>query len=201
MKFRQLMVIIVFLVTSIPSFGICPTTILRTFDKQRGFVDILAVKNQQTGMTQFRITTNPTTFLSHFKHGFPPDRAQARITLQAINTDDFKGVCVELGRINHDDPDFTMTFEVPTSELGRYELSFDCSIARGEDGVWVIGGEIFQASLQACRDSNEAMTEESPVWKELIWQNQERHKTIDIGRRSSHTEQQKKIEQAAPRNR
>ena len=74
MKLSHLFSFMVFLLTAIPSFGICPTIPLRTFDKERGFNHVMACKDDKTGMTSFHIAVDPKTFLSHFKHGFPGPR-------------------------------------------------------------------------------------------------------------------------------
>jgi len=178
MEHTRLLSFIVFLLTAIPSFGGCPTIPLRTFDKERGFNHVMAYKDDKTGMTNFHIKVDPKTFLSHFKHAFPANRGQTRITLRANNTKDFKGVTVDFGRVNYGDPEFEMTFDVPSTDLSHYELEFDCSISWGEGNVPVIGGEINVASLRAFRDANDTVTESNPIWKRL---EEEHQKMIQQG--------------------
>ncbi len=181
MKFPQLFSFLVFLLTAISSFGICPTIPLRTFDKERGFNHVIVYKDDKTGMTSFHITVDPRAFLSHFKHAFPASRGQARITLRANNTKDFKGVTVDYGRLNYGDSEFEIRFEVPSTDLSHYELEFDCSISsrKGEDSV--IGGEINVASLQEFRDAKDTVTESSPIWKELEEEHRKMMQQGDFG--------------------
>jgi hypothetical protein len=112
MKFPPLLAIILLTLTPLSSYGICPTITLRTFDVKRGFSDIQAYQDDKTGMTSFSVTINPATFLSHFNHAFPSERAMAFVTLRPIYADDFKGVTVNLARITHHDPELTVSFEV-----------------------------------------------------------------------------------------
>lgn len=165
MKLSQLISFLLFLMSVVPSFGICPTKTLRSFNKESGFTHVMACKDEKTGMTNFHIVVDAKTFLSHFKHAFPADRAQANVVLRAINTKDFRGVTVNYGKMAYGDSEFVIRFDVPSTDLDRYELEFDCSITWGD--VPVVGGEINVASLQAFRDSKDTVTESSPIWKEL----------------------------------
>ena len=199
MKIPTLLIIATVLVTTIRSYGICPVSTLHSFDKQRGFVNIQAYSDDKTGMTIFGITTNPTTFFSHFRHAFPKERAQARVSLRAITTDGFKGPTVQLAHMKYNDPDLKVTFEIPSTDLNRYELEFDCSITWEKEDVPVIGGEVFKATLQAFRNSNEAVTENSPVYIEM-------HRRLEgmngngFGSKSKKANPDKATEQAATSN-
>jgi hypothetical protein len=185
----------VFILASASSFAICPTIPIQAFDKQRGFVDIQAYQDDKTGTTRFSITTKPATFFSHFQHGFPKERATARVTLKSLNTDHFKGVTVDLARMNYADPDLTVSFEVPSTDLEHYELEFDCSITWGKGDIPVIGGEIHTATLKAYRNAKETVTETNPIWDELRKQHEAMLKAGSFGSSSRNADLQQKTEQ------
>ncbi len=159
----------------------------------------MAYKDDKTGMTNFHIKLDPKTFLSHFKHAFPANRAQTRITLRANNTKDFKGVTVDYGRVNSNDPEFEIRFDIPTTDLSRYELVFVCTISWKGDDIPVIGGEINITSLQAFRDAKDTVTETNPIWKELEEERQKARQRDNFGSRSGwFTKKSAQPEQAAP---
>jgi len=141
---------------------------LETFDAKQGFSEMWAIQAGSDGMTQFIITLNPAVFLSHFRHGFPADRkTEVRIRLVCNNDEHFKGPSVELGTVSSEITKHRIDFDLPSADLGRYHLDFLCSIPP-IDEVPVIGGEFYQASLKDIREAKEAITEESPVWKEMV---------------------------------
>jgi hypothetical protein len=92
------------------------------------------------------------------------------------------------------DPDFTVSFEVPSTDLEHYDLEFSCSITWGEGDIPVIGGEIHTATLQAYRNAKEAVTEASPIWEELRKEHEAMRKTGSFRSVSPFDEPQKRTE-------
>jgi hypothetical protein len=143
-----------------------PVTPLETFSKERGFSSLIAHKDEKAGTTSFDIVLNPAVFLSHFHHGFGPDRkTDLRVSLRSLDGDNFKGVSAELGAVISEVTEHWISFSVPTADLSHYKLEFQCSIPGQDGGVIIRGGELYRASLKDIREAKETITENSPVWR------------------------------------
>ncbi len=145
-----------------------PVLPLETFSKERGFTSLIAHKDDKDGTTGFDIVMDPAVFLSHFKHGFGPDRkTEVRVSLRSKNDASFTGVSVELGAVTSESKEHWISFSVPTADLSHYQIEFQCSIPGEEGGVIVLGGELYEASLKSIREAKETITEDSPIWKAM----------------------------------
>ncbi|RYD57200.1 MAG: hypothetical protein EOP83_21170 [Verrucomicrobiaceae bacterium] len=147
--------------------AINPSIPLKHFDEARGFTSVQACNDPESGFTEYRITLNPAKFLSDFGRTFPGRTTAVDITLRGERSEEFKGLTVELGSTLSDVEEFPIVFSIPTSDLGRYELEFQCRVPFGKDEIPVIGGRIFHASLADFRRAPSTIREDHPIWKEL----------------------------------
>jgi hypothetical protein len=147
--------------------AINPSIPLKQFDEARGFTSVHACNDPKSGFTEYRITLNPAKFLSDFGRAFPGRTTSVDITLRGERTEDFKGLTVELGSPLSDVEEFPIVFSIPTSDLGRYELEFQCWVPFGTDELPIIGGRIIHASLADFRRAPSTIREDHPVWKEM----------------------------------
>jgi hypothetical protein len=147
--------------------AINPSIPLDQFDEARGFTLVQACNDPKSGFTEYRITLNPAKFLSDFGRTFPGRRTSVDITLRGERSEEFKGLTVELGSTLSDVEEFPIVFSIPTVDLGRYELEFQCWVPFGKDEIPVIGGTIFHASLAEFRRAPSTIREDHPVWKEM----------------------------------
>jgi hypothetical protein len=143
--------------------AINPTMPLKRLDEARGFPTVIACQDPKDDIIHYRIILNPAQFLSHFQHGFPDRKPQVSVTLRGANTDGFKGVTVELGTASSDEKELPIVFSVPTSDLDRYDLEFQCSIPF--DNLPIIGGELYYASLAEFRRAPSTTREDHPIGK------------------------------------
>jgi len=147
--------------------AINPSIPLKQFDEARGFTSVQACNDPESGFTEYRITLNPAKFLSDFGRAFPGRTTSVDIALRGERSEEFKGLTVELGSTFSDVEEFPIVFSIPTSDLGRYELEFQCWVPFGKDEIPVIGGRIFHASLAEFRRAPSTIREDHPVWKEM----------------------------------
>ncbi|MCW1886837.1 hypothetical protein OKA04_19005 [Luteolibacter flavescens] len=147
--------------------AINPSIPLDQFDEARGFTSVQAFNDPKSGFTEYRIILNPAKFLSHFSNAFPGRVTAVDITLRGERSQEFKGLTVELGSSVSEVEEFPIIFSIPTSDLGRYELEFQCSIPFAVDEPPIVGGAMFHASLAKFRRAPSTIREDHPVWKEM----------------------------------
>jgi hypothetical protein len=167
MNCRILLVVLAALFATPVASAINPSISLEQFDEARGFTSVQACNDPESGFTEYRIILNPAKFLSHFRHGFPGRTTSVDITLRGERSREFKGLTVELGSTLSDVEEFPIVFSIPTSDLARYELEFQCWIPFGKDEPPIIGGTIFHASLAEFRRAPSTIREDHPVWKQI----------------------------------